>query len=308
MKKIDIVIVNWNSGNQLFDCIQSIVNHHNDFVRDVIVVDNSSTDLSLSLLDSLVISGCHLNVIRNAMNLGFAKACNQGAASTRGEYILFLNPDARLFEGTLIGVVDSMQNKKNYNIGIIGVKLLGEDGNMSISAARFPTLRVMIGMVTGLSAIFPSTFPRHMMASDDLLESRIVDQVSGAFFLIRRTIFDLCGGFDEKFFMYFEEVDLSARAKHLGYFSYYISTVSAFHKGGGCSENVKAARLLYSLRSRIIYAKKHYSTPDFLWLILLTAIEFPIRIIKAAFDGSWQDAINTSSAYVRLVVTSIRRY
>jgi len=130
-----------------------------------------------------------------------------------------------------------------------------EEGHASTSAARFPTLRVMAGKILGLTNLFPGVFPAHLMSSSDLRVSGVVDQIIGAFFLIRKAVFDRCGGFDERFFVYFEEVDLSLRAKQLGYTSYFLSEVSAFHKGGGCTERVKAARLFYSLRSRIFMRK-----------------------------------------------------
>ena len=144
------------------------------------------------------------------------------------------------------------------------------------------------------------------MPSSELRESGFVDQVIGAFFLIRKNVFDQCGGFDERFFVYFEEVDLSWRAKQLGYSSYFLSDASAFHKGGGCSERVKAARLFYSLRSRILYAQKHYSWMEFIGLILLTVIELPLRLFQGVLRASWSDINNTFSAYTQLRTSVVR--
>jgi len=117
----------------------------------------------------------------------------------------------------------------------------------------------------------------------------------------------IAGGFDERFFVYFEEVDLSVRAKQLGYASYFLSEVSAFHKGGGCSEQVKAARLFYSLRSRIFYAQKHYSWMEFVALVLLTGLELPLRLVQGLMRVSWSDINNTFSAYTQLVTYFVRR-
>jgi GT2 family glycosyltransferase len=178
---------------------------------------------------------------------------------------------------------------------------MDEKGNTSTSAARFPTLQVMAGKILGLTKIFPSVFPAHLMSSSNLRESGIVDQVIGAFFLIRKNVFEHCNGFDERFFVYFEEVDLSLRAKQLRYSSYYLSEVSAFHKGGGCSERVKADRLFYSLRSRILYAQKHYSKIEFIAIILLTGLELPLRLIQSILKTSWLDIKNTSCAYAQLI-------
>ena len=110
-----------------------------------------------------------------------------------------------------------MQQARNSGISICGIRLVDEEGGGSTSAARFPTLNVMTGQTLGLSKLIPSLFPAHLLTSDDLKESGIVDQVIGAFFLIRKSVFELCEGFDERFFVYFEEVDLALRVKKLGY-------------------------------------------------------------------------------------------
>ena len=253
-----IVIVNWNAGVLLADAVASIAQCHQGLVSSVIIVDNASTDDSLAQVEVMKDVPLQIRIIRNIENRGFAAACNQGAALAKNEFVLFLNPDTRLFADSLTRAIAFMQQPSNSGIGICGIQLVDEEGNPSTSGARFPTLRVMTGKILGLTNLLPNTFPAHLMPSSELCESGFVDQVIGAFFLIRRDVFDQCHGFDERFFVYFEEVDLSLRAKQLAYSSYFLSDVSAFHKGGGCSEQAKATRLFYSLRSRILYAYKHF--------------------------------------------------
>lgn len=309
MPKISIIIVNWNAGQQLLESISSIKDHHRGLVASVIIVDNASTDNSLQLLDEQVSDlPFPLHVIRNKENCGFATACNQGAALGNSPYILFLNPDTRLFENSLSVPLAFMEQPENTKIGICGIRLVDEDGNASTAAANFPTLRVMAGKILGLSKIFPKVFPSHLMNSTDLLENNnLVDQVIGAFFLIRRNVFKCCNGFDERFFVYFEEVDLSLRVKQLGYSSHILTEASALHRGGGSSNQVKADRLFYSLRSRILYAKKHYSRTEFIALALLTWLELPLRFIQGAAKGSWSDVHNTFFAYKHLVAHFVRK-
>lgn len=304
---VSIIIVNWNAGSQLAEAVSSIAQFHHDLVEAVIIVDNASGDDSLAQVEGLKDLPFPLKIIRNPTNRGFAAACNQGAAGASADYLLFLNPDTRLFEDSLPKPIDFMRQPGNSGIGICGIRLVDEEGKISTSAARFPTLRVMAGKITGLTKFFPSVFPAHLMSSSDLRESGFVDQVIGAFFLIRKNVFDCCGGFDERFFVYFEEVDLSLRAKQLGYSSFYLSEVSAFHKGGGCSERVKAARLFYSLRSRILYAQKHYSRMEFMCLVLLTGLELPLRLVQGVARASWSDIKNTLAAYTQLISCFIRR-
>lgn len=305
---LDILLVNWNAGPQLANVISSIENHHDGLVASVIVVDNASSDNSLHLLEA---KAGHLSfplhIIRNKENRGFGAACNQGAALAKCIYLLFLNPDTELFEASLTKPITFMQQPSNSGIGICGIQLVDEEGNATTSVASFPTLRVMAGKILGLNKLFPRVFPKHLMSSYDLRGNSLVDQVTGAFFLIRKNVFDRCGGFDERFFVYFEEVDLSFRAKQLGYSSYFLSEVTAFHRGGGCSEQVKADRLFYSLRSRILYGKKHYSRMEFVALVLLTGIELPLRFVQGLMRISWSDINNTLTAYMHLVAYFVRR-
>jgi GT2 family glycosyltransferase len=299
---IDIVIVNWNSGTQLRKLIDSIVLYHHRLVQNIVVVDNASSDSSAS--DFADFSGMpfKMQIIYNTSNHGFAAACNQGANLTSSEFLLFLNPDTLLFEGSLVEPIKFLKKPKNDGIGICGIKLVDDCGNSTTTAARFPTIFIMIGQIFGLSKLCPYFFPPHLMSSKDLKDSCIVDQVIGAFFLIRRNIFDQCNGFDERFFVYFEEVDLSLRAHQLGYSSFYLSSAIAYHKGGGCSDQAKYQRLFYSLRSRIYFAIKHYSRLELIILILLTMLEFPVRVIYAIFKFSMADTKNVVLAYSMLLL------
>jgi GT2 family glycosyltransferase len=279
MATLDIIIVNWNSGDFLWHCLESIDLTCKDglSLQRVFVVDNASTDDSIDSLPALEMS---LTVIRNEQNCGFAAACNQGAQGSQADYLLFLNPDVYLDPASLSVPIYFMENPQNTSIGICGIRLVDSEGQITISASRFPTPPVLLGKMSGLSRIFPQIFPPHALTRAELQQNRRVDQVMGAFFLIRRPIFEQLNGFDERFFMYFEEVDLSLRASQNGFASYYLADVSAYHKGGGTSEKVKATRLFYSLRSRTLYEFKHYSWPIGLFLTAtMFLVELPMRLI-----------------------------
>jgi GT2 family glycosyltransferase len=303
MGAVTIVIVNWNAGRQLRDCVQSIIIHELTLVSRIIVVDNASTDGSERTLEDIP----QVELIQLKKNAGFARACNLGSEHVNTEFILFLNPDTRLFRGSIEQVIDFMRRTENQNIGICGIRLVDENGGFTTCAARFPTLKIMACKILGLSYISPNIFPSHFMTPKELMASGPVDQVIGAFFMIRKNVLDLCGGFDERFFVYFEEVDLSLRAKNLGYSSYFLSDVTAFHAGGGCTQTIKATRLFYSIRSRILYAEKHYTVESRLFLILLTLFELPLRLGQGIFRWSWSDIKNTISAYYQIIIYFIFR-
>jgi N-acetylglucosaminyl-diphospho-decaprenol L-rhamnosyltransferase len=193
-----------------------------------------------------------------------------------------------------------MNAPEQRQAGICGIRLVDGDGRPTTAAARFPTLRVLFGEATGLGRIAPAVFPRHLLSDRECSTTRVVDQVIGAFFLIRRHVFEALGGFDERFFVYFEEVDLSYRAKAAGWRSMYFAGAEALHHGGLSSDQVKAARLFYTMRSRLLYADKHYS-PLSAWSVraITMAIERPIRLARARLLGG--AAIDeTATAYARL--------
>ena len=290
----DIVIVNWNSRHYLAECLTSIREFGGDVVKRVTVVDNGSTDQSLEIDGH----GLPLEIVRTGENLGFAKACNLGAARSQAEYILFLNPDARLTEGVLTRVLNFMESEDAAATGICGVRLLDEFGETHRHCARFPIWRTYLGKALGLDGRIPALFPGHFMVEFDHESNRAVDQVIGAFFFVRRALFDKLGGFDERFFVYFEEVDLSLRAKQAGWTTWYLADAAAFHKSGGSSEQVKATRLFYSVRSRMLYALKHFSIAEAAVVIAVSVLLEPIsRVALAVLHRSMAEALNTIRGY-----------
>lgn len=252
---IDIVIVNWNSADQLDRCIRSILKFSGDTIEKCIVIDNGSHDESTIAVEQIKI----VDVFMARKNLGFGKACNVGASRGSAEFILFLNPDTRLYPQTLSDTIAFMNDPKASSVGICGVQLLDEAGDVARSCSRAPTIGRLIARALGIDLILPKLGCR--MTEWDHAQSRQVDQVIGAYFFMRRSVFEALGGFDERFFVYFEEVDLARRAAKAGWTSWYLASSRAFHAGGGTSHQVKAHRLFYSLRSRLQYASKHFSVP-----------------------------------------------
>lgn len=300
LSSLSIIIVNWNAGQQLRSCILSIVNTNFDGVDlcEVVVVDNGSIDNSLDGVGELELN---IKIIRNFLNKGFAAACNQGAQVSNAEYLLFLNPDTVMFENSLTKTLEFMEREENARVGICGIKLLDENGQFSTSCARFPSVRIFFGSATGLSKLLPSIFPPHLLTAKECELSDVVDQVIGAFFLVRKSVYDKLKGFDEQFFVYFEEVDFALRAKKIGFDSYYMSGVSAYHKGGGCTDAIKATRLFYSLRSRFQYGKKHFSVINNIALFVITIfIEFSTRVALAIYRKSFSQLRETVKGYKKL--------
>jgi GT2 family glycosyltransferase len=292
---IDVIVVNWNAGHQLRASIDSIARHSQRLVAQTIVVDNGSTDGSEASVEGLA----NTTLLRTYANLGFGKACNLGANQAQGEYLLFLNPDAALCADTLPKVLAFMQDPVNAEVGICGVQLVDESGQLSRSCARFPTPLCFALQSIGLDKFFPGF--GHVMAEWDHSVTQAVDHVIGAFFLVRRRAFDAVNGFDERFFLYLEDLDFSYRASQEGWKSVYLADAQAFHAGGGTSKHIKARRLFYSLRSRLLYAFKHFSWAGAGLVLLTTLLLEPVsRSVLAIVRLSWSSLKETWGAYAML--------
>jgi len=278
INKIDIVIVNWNAGLYLKECVESVIQFGDNVVGDIVVVDNASNDDSISYIEDFT----QVELIVNPENFGFAKACNIGAKVCSSENILFLNPDARIYEKTLTSCLEYLDDIKNISVGILGVILEDSRGEVSRSCARFPSMFNVVSGAIGANKLIPSLGP--FMKEWDHLTTREVDQVIGAFFLTRSSVYKKLNGFDERFFVYFEEIDFAYRAKKEGYKSVYYSGAKAFHYGGISSSQVIANRLYFELNSRVKYFYKHFGIVSVVLIILTTLfIALPVKLIHAIF-------------------------
>jgi GT2 family glycosyltransferase len=277
---VRVVIVNWNSGHWLARCLDSLREHARPGLAEVVVVDNGSTDGS----DEAALAP-NQRLIRAGANLGFAKACNLGADGATTPYLLFLNPDAAVREGTIETVLRFMESDVASRVAVCGIRLVGEDGIAQHHVTVFPTARTMFRA-------------ENRTLRFDHLSSREVDHVIGAFYLIRRSVFKAVGGFDERFFVYLEDMDLSYRVAEAGWKIWYLAEAVAFHKGGGTSEQVKAARQFYSTRSRLLYAAKHLPPAKSALVFAATmTLEPAARLARALVRRSLPETRETLAAY-----------
>jgi len=297
---LDIILVNRNSGRHLRECLASIaqcVKTGLDLDR-IVVVDDDSSDESLCGIEQF---GLPLQVIRNRARSGYGRSCNRGAAESPADYLLFLNTDTRLLAESLTVPLRFMEQPENAKVGIVGIQLLETNGEVSRCCARFPTLGRFVVMCFGLDRLFPSFFLSHQMKEWNHLSTREVDQVIGAFLMTRRAVFEQLGGYDERFFVYMEDLDLSLRTRQLGYKSVYLPAAAAIHEGGGTANQVKAESLFFLSRSRIQYGFKHFGHFRRWALLFLTVLLEPLsRLVFAAWRGSMQEIRETLRAYAML--------
>jgi GT2 family glycosyltransferase len=285
MKAISIIIVNWNSGFLLKECIESVLQFSEGYVKQIILIDNASADGSLLLVPENSI----ITIVRNKINKGFGAACNQGYALSTAKYILLLNPDTRILADTLRTCVSFMDT--NSSISIVGAMHEDENRKIQPSCSRFPTFRDYITLSLGLNHIAPRLFRSPVLMYEyDYSRPGKVDQVMGAFMFIRKAVVDKLGYFmDERFFVYLEDVDFSKRVSIVGGISYYEPSIKIYHKGNGTTENIKGIRLYYNLESRLKYINKYFKKRNAFILFFLTLFVEPFtRMINVLihFKGS----------------------
>jgi GT2 family glycosyltransferase len=296
---VDIIIVNWNSGEYLQKCISSIFCTDNkNFISKIFVIDNNSKDSSV---DKIIINN-QIEIIRNKENVGFSKAANQGFKLSTAEYVLLLNPDTELLDRTLADCINFMNNR--HDVDILGCRLLDDNGEVSPSCARFPTASKIFIDCTGISKLFPSIFPPAILMTDwDHKDSRYVDQVMGAFMFMRLSIFEKVGFFDEQFFVYCEELDFSKRVSNLGGKSFFNTDISARHSGEGTTKRVKAFRLYLNIKSRLQYIKKHSTIFGYCLVFLGTfCIEPFSRSVFLLSNGKTNEIKDVFKAYRMLLL------
>jgi GT2 family glycosyltransferase len=255
MLPVSVIIVNWNTGNLLSRCLQCIDADPADLPLEVIVVDNASSDDSLSLLREQFPT---VRVIANSDNVGFAKAVNQGIRAAQGEYFLLLNSDAFIYPGALNALWQAMEARPET--GAAGCHLVYEDGRLQRSCFAFPTLWTESWRCLGLDRFFPKShiFGAYQMTYWDLDDSREVDCIMGACLLIRRETLDEIGLLDERFFMFSEEVDLCYRMKQAGWKVFFVHDATATHIWGGSSRMISRKSFLELYKSRVMFFRKHY--------------------------------------------------
>jgi GT2 family glycosyltransferase len=295
-------VVNWNGGDQLVQATQALRASRltEENAIELTVVDNGSVDSSLSWLRREDSEG-KLRLIELGKNMGFAHASNVGALNFDGEFLLFLNPDTRVAPDSVQRAITVIKRDTAGTIGIVGIQSYGDDDHIQKTCARFPTAWNFINEALGFAALGPSIFPGLRREDFDHARSEVVDHVIGAFYLVRAEVFRRLGGFDERFFVYLEDLDFSLRARQAGYSCFFLADARMYHKGGGVSEKVKDRRLYYSLQSRILFAFKHL-TPPLAWLVTIVTlgIEPLPRLLRALLRGSANEMKNTGRAYLML--------
>ena len=263
--RVSVLIASYNTRTLLLEAIASVVRQPG---VQVIVVDNASADGSA---DAVATGFPEVTLIRATRNLGFAAATNRAAAEANGEFLLLLNPDARLLDGGLATLVDCLEREPRA--AAVGPALVFGDGQPQAAAFRFPGLVQITLDLFPIARLTDSRLNGRLHAAPT---ARQIDHPLGACMLIRRSAWDDVGPLDEGYFMYLEEVDWCRRARGRGWQIWYAPQAHAVHHAGSATRQQPGAMFAQLWRSRLRYYQRHHG------LLFNRAVHALVRLGLAA--------------------------
>ena len=271
--KLSVVILNYNVQYFLELCLRSVEAAILNLDAEIIVVDNNSEDGSCQMVRMLF---PNVNLIENKENYGFSKGNNIGVLQAKGEYLCILNPDTVVAEETFIKLLEFSEGKEN--LGIVGCKLINGRGDfLPESKRKIPYVSAAFKKLTGNT----DDYYANQVKENDVGK---VEILVGAFMFLKKTVYNEIEGFDEDYFMYGEDIDLSYRIVQAGYKNYYLPTTKIIHYKG---ESTKKGSLNYVrtfYQAMIIFAKKHFSQKNAKLFSFLINVAIYLRAGMAIFS------------------------
>ena len=288
---ISIVIVTYNNADILLTCLKSLSQSLAKYSAQVIIIDNASSDGTAELLrdnTKWLTSGFYrVRSIFNSSNTGYTHGVNQGLSQCDGRFILLLNPDVILMPATITVLVNRLISSKSS--GIVAPQLRFADGTVQPSCRRFPRKRDVLYEILLLRVLFPdAAWLNHWQMTDfDHRSSRDVDQPQGAFLLLKHQVLRDTGFFDERFFMFFSDVDWCHRVRQKGWNIRFCAETCAVHLKGASISKERAKMIVSSHRSFLQYLQKYerkkFGVGLFIIHVILLVILIP-RILLAKLN------------------------
>ncbi|MDP4173878.1 MAG: glycosyltransferase family 2 protein [Bacteroidota bacterium] len=272
---VSIIIVNYNGLELVSECLKSLVKYSITFSYEIIIIDNNS---KTGNIEDILKNYNNTILIKNSQNLGFSVANNQGLAIARGEYILLLNNDTVFVENSIQKVLEFIKQKGEDVL--VGCKLLNQDLSVQKSVSNFPSIANVLSSNLFLYKIFPNSpvLNKYYLSRKLITDPIEVDVVIGAFIFSSRKTLNKLKGFDERFFFYFEEIDLCYRLKMNGGKVYYYPSTKVIHLGGATTEKMPWFKYRNQVSSYIQFYQKHFKGINFIIVILLHYFGLIIRI------------------------------
>ncbi len=287
---LSIVIVSWNVRDDISNCLKSIFSNKPAFSSEVIVVDNASSDGTVSFIKE---NFPEVITISNNRNLGFAAANNEGIKRAGGDFVFLLNPDTIVKPEVLNTLVNYL--REHGDVGAVGPLLLNEDGTVQNSVRRFPTFRGALYRHTAFRyfKVFKGAYKSWMMKDFDYSKQANVEQLMGAAILLRREVLEKTGAFDERYFMYYEDVDLCYRIRQAGWQIVFSPQTSIIHLGGRSSGQMPLRIKIMAAGSLLRFFSKYrgravtacFAVIFIPLMFVRESIELTISLIKTLFRG-----------------------
>jgi len=269
---VSVIIVNFNGGNLLADCVQAVLK--STVPVEVFLIDNASTDESLHTVQQVIKADERLQIIENKENLGFACAANQMLSQTTGDYILFLNPDCLIRPDTLARFCDVMN--AHPKAGMAGALVKNLDGSEQAGCRRsIPSPWRSMVRVFHLNKIFPNSprFKSFVLTREPLPDKVTeIEGISGACMFVRRTALNNVGTMDESYFLHCEDLDWFMRFRAKGWAILFVPDIEVVHAKGVCSRHQPLRVLWYKHRGMIRFYRKffkHQYPVYLMWIVTL---------------------------------------
>ncbi|QVW25532.1 glycosyltransferase family 2 protein [Pseudomonas hormoni] len=303
---LDVLVVNYNTAKLLQPMFDALRQPNSADPTRYLVVDNASADNSLERLENVCPEAL---LLANEKNVGFGRANNQLVEHLQGKYALLINTDAFVAADTLNKTLDYME--AHPDCGVLGVRLVGREGDLQPSCRYFPTpLNVFLSR-TGLERFFPVVKRVDDMEWDHA-SVRECDWVPGCYYLIRREVIDQVGLFDPRYFLYYEEVDHCKRVKQAGWKVVYYPDTTVVHIGGESAKTVVELNAVsrqipkMQIESELLYFRKHHGLSGLALHMFLVCLGDLILALKAVLKGRGRAAIGACWQHTRATWALLR--
>ena len=273
---LTVVIVTYNSNKTILNLLSSL-KYINESIKEIIIIDNNSLIFNKNKIKQV---SKKISIVQNKKNFGFAKAVNQGIKKSKTNFILLLNPDTYLIDKSLVKTFDVIKN--NPKIGAIGGKIFDKNKNRKYTATNNPTFLTGLFEFTNLKKLFPNNYFSKAFWAENEKISRPTNIVSlcGAYIILRKKINNKLNLFDEKYFLYMEDIDFGISINKSGYKIIFDPKSQIIHIGGASSQNKYHTDLKNWYKSRKIFFKKHLNPIQSIILISIFNLEEKILKIR----------------------------
>ncbi|NOS70522.1 MAG: glycosyltransferase family 2 protein [Verrucomicrobia bacterium] len=279
MPDISVIIVSWNARGYLRDCLISIRDTGGNCIREVIVVDNASSDGSPEMVAEQF---PEVTLVSTGKNLGFARANNLGIKRATGSYLALVNSDVVVHQDCFQKLQAFME--AHSDVGLVGPKVFGRDGLLQRTCRRLPGAWNMFCEMLALDRVFSRwpLFSGREMRHWDQQNLAEVEVLSGCFWVARTSAVKKVGGLDERFFFYAEDIDWCKGFRDAGWRVMFVPEATATHFGGGSSSNAPFRYSIEMLRANLTYWKKHHGLPGMALYHLVSVIHYGVRVVPLA--------------------------